>query len=362
MWYIVHREVRVLRAGLVPLVLVLLLAGSVAHADPLPVYITVSEYQTAPDSLERIELHYFPPAPIYENVYGWRIVTSAGTSWVSDSVWLDSSSYVVIDSSNTSGIFSLGDEEDYISILDWQPLLPEGISYPDESPAPPEGASVALFFMWCEDEYGARFDYYIDSVPTFGGENLHYPGCAASGYVRSGEDSLPIAGATLHFLCSDPPLFVCPDVSLKTDVVVSTDSAGAYWVDSLYALSYEVLVRADGFGSEQSVLELRGALHTTHADFYLVQTRIEAERETTSRNSLGISPNPFRQEVCIWTPAGAGNVSIWDASGRRLIQLPTGFVKWDGRDGCGRELPAGAYFLQYSAGQRSQAEKLVKVR
>jgi hypothetical protein len=69
---------------------------------------------------------------------------------------------------------------------------------------------------------------------------------------------------------------------------------------------------------------------------------------------LAVYPNPFRETARIACgPSGAGKVdlSIFDASGRRVREFPEissedVSVEWDGRDSSGRRLPPGVYFVR----------------
>jgi len=335
----------------------LLLPWAVLEADPLPVYI-INEYQTAPDSLERIEFHAFP-SPIYENLYGWRIVTRAGTAWISDSIILDSG-YVVIDSSNTSGVFDLGDEEDSVFV---EGDIYTQIVYPDPDPAPPEGASVSLFFLWCDDLDPIRLDHYIETVPTFGSPNSHYPGCQVSGSVYSANDSLPVEGASVHFRLFDLVILTSPELLLRSEAQVSTDSTGGYWVDSLYPLEYGVLVQAEGWMAQSSALQVRGALHPTHADFYLHGTEIQVEQmEPEIKDGPVVWPNPFHSSLHISSSMGTENLQIFDNEGRLCAEFPAFVAGWNGTDMAGWDLPAGTYFIRTHDGEKLKVKKVVKIR
>lgn len=326
-------------------------------ADPLPLYI-INEYQTAPDSLERIEFHWFPEFEIGRNLRGWRIVTKAGTAWVSESIFLDTG-YVVIDSSNTSGIFDLGDEEDYVSI---EGTIYDEIVYPDLDPAPPEGASVSLFFIWYSDKDRVDFDHYIDNSPTFGWAN-DYPGCRVSGNVYNADDLLPIDGANLHFRLCETPLATCPELPLKSEAQVSTDSGGSYLVDSLYPLDYSVTVRADSSIAQTTWLSMTGALYPAKADFYLEKTGMQI-RPAASRSVHGLRvwPNPFYKEVRISSPADTERLYVFDGGGRLVLELSGGLTRWGGRDSLGRDLPPGAYFIKPIGVKGLQMKKLIKLR
>jgi hypothetical protein len=110
---------------------------------------------------------------------------------------------VVIDRSNTTGVFSLGDDSDYIrlSLRDNSDFY---LRYPDNplrnrsgSWAPPPGTSASIF-QWWEWEWGIWWDeytWYVDGTPTFGAPNDDTLG-GITGYVY-GDDST-INGATVR--------------------------------------------------------------------------------------------------------------------------------------------------------------------
>jgi hypothetical protein len=65
--------------------------------------------------------------------------------------------------------------------------------------------------------------------------------------------------------------------------------------------------------------------------------------------ALDVWPNPFRLSTQIRYGAGGGlpRLSVYDVTGRTVRQLPAAHIAvWDGRDGRGRRLPAGAYFIE----------------
>jgi DNA-binding beta-propeller fold protein YncE len=83
-------------------------------------------------------------------------------------------------------------------------------------------------------------------------------------------------------------------------------------------------------------------------------------------------PNPFRSLTTIpfaLERGGEVNLSIFDATGRLVRTLlneirPAGAhrVRWDGRDGEGRALPAGLYFAKLDSGELEASTKLVLLK
>ncbi len=189
----------------ISIALVVFAAALPANPDP-PVIL--SEIETAPDSCERLELHQYtgfsPGARI--DLSGAPLVTNAGVAVIDSGVVLPADSYVVIDSTNTTGVFSLGDDSDYIRLC-----VPGGydtfrLRYPDNphwtyerSWVPPPRMSAALHTWTVWDQYFIEwrfYTWYVDTTPTFGASNDDNGG-GIRGLVLD-PDSQPIAGATVQ--------------------------------------------------------------------------------------------------------------------------------------------------------------------
>lgn len=84
------------------------------------------------------------------------------------------------------------------------------------------------------------------------------------------------------------------------------------------------------------------------------------------------SPNPFNPRVMLaWQQEVPGrvNLQIHDVQGRRLVTLSDRWYqagrhleRWDGRDGCGRDLPSGVYTVRISLGTASETRSITLVR
>jgi len=155
-------------------------------ANPTMDVIEVTEFETAPESLQRIELGAaFAHHSLPFDIGGSQIITNAGTAVVDSGVCFDANRLlVVLDSTNTTGTFSLGDDSDHISLQ-----LPESsdiatwdLHYPANphwnqggSWTPPSGASAALrqWQVYAPPPNGwVDFStWYIDLSPTFGSYN-----------------------------------------------------------------------------------------------------------------------------------------------------------------------------------------------
>lgn len=120
------------------------------------------------------------------------------------------------------------------------------------------------------------------------------------------------------------------------------------------------------------------SLHSNYVRVWLLTTIPTAIKEEKSDVPLrfsvkGGNPNPFRRSTLInYTIPSRSPVclQVYDLTGRLVrtivneVQLPGSYtVTWDGRDNLHRECPAGAYFMNMTAGTEfSQARKLLLVK
>ncbi|MEO0086389.1 MAG: hypothetical protein ABIK37_07150 [candidate division WOR-3 bacterium] len=182
-----------------------LLLPLVTAANPI-MTVVFSEVQVAPDSLERLELHPYSWAHGFPyDLGGAQVITRAGTAVVNSGVVFENeSSYVVLDRSNLTGTFSLGDTGDLVRFVLGHDLETLSVAYPgnpyrshERSFVPPAGMSAAVY-QWWEGVYPDLYDvytWYLDSTPTFGAANDDNAG-GVFGTVRD-DDSVGLAGATV---------------------------------------------------------------------------------------------------------------------------------------------------------------------
>jgi hypothetical protein len=86
----------------------------------------------------------------------------------------------------------------------------------------------------------------------------------------------------------------------------------------------------------------------------------------------GCTPNPFARGTSVnyeLAQYGPVELTVHDVSGRLVRKLESGprqrgihALRWDGTDGYGRILPAGVYFVRYSAGGTVSTGRLTLVR
>jgi len=93
---------------------------------------------------------------------------------------------------------------------------------------------------------------------------------------------------------------------------------------------------------------------------------------TDASDAVRAHPNPFRESTEVTVPDGFRNamrVEVLDAAGRRVRSLAPGSaggdaarITWDGRDGDGRAVPAGVYFVRIRSSQGEATIKVLRVR
>jgi hypothetical protein len=86
----------------------------------------------------------------------------------------------------------------------------------------------------------------------------------------------------------------------------------------------------------------------------------------------GCTPNPFAKGTSVnyeLAQYGPVDLTVHDVSGRLVRRLESGprqrgfhAARWDGTDGRGRVVPAGVYFVRYSAGGTASTGRLTLVR
>jgi hypothetical protein len=186
---------------------------AISLANPVLEIVFVEEFQTAPDSLERIELRPQLDREFPFELGGAQIITNAGTATIDSGVRFESeTSLVVVDRSNTSGTFGLGDDSDYVRLYVPGVYDTFRLRYPDNphwtyegSWAPPMDACASLYswnvYIPPYEDPVIFYTWYIDRTPTFGAGNDDYEG-GIWGRVF-GQDTQAISGATVRILSAN---------------------------------------------------------------------------------------------------------------------------------------------------------------
>ncbi|MBM3332533.1 hypothetical protein FJY68_11920 [candidate division WOR-3 bacterium] len=311
-------------------------------ANPFMEYIEVSEFQTAPQWFERIELRSVLNPDRYPfEIGGSQIVTNAGTAIVDSGVRFETwSTLVVLDSTNTGGTFSLGDDSDYIrthlsngnATFDWE------VSYPGRSWVPPRGTSASR----------AGF-YYIDVSPTFGAWNDDAGG-GIWGHVRDQDSALNSA-----------------IVRVKSTYGYGTLALGTYR-DSLYGAGYFGL-KPTGPGRFVVTVERSGYLPYTYPESIELAANegreldIHLERAGVSEEGTGSSISIGLHQLGRTLVLNSGRpgttlVSVYDDLGRLRMSERVALVVGQNELAL-PSLSSGVYFANCLFGERALNTKFV---
>ena len=338
------------------ILLCLFLFCAAAAANPVMVTF-VNEIQVAPDSLERIEIHphnWMSGYPI--DLSGWQIVTAAGTATVNDSVvCANESSYVVLDRSNTTGTFSLGDEQDSVTFLDgyghceWAIVYPPQWSSwePDRLWRPPVGMSSSMYYSVYYEwpDLVESFGCYLDSTPTFGAENDDTLGGIAGRVLDDHGYPLPNCWVLVE--------------SEYGSIYTRCDSVGRYCIRPLGPASYIVSAHGDSTW-----------LPTYYPDSVYVAPNQLRDSINLTMYPVGIAevrpvrpPVPtIRQRGSILFIAGDGpaDITLFDLSGRKEAILYEGVLNGEHRVALPRLVP-GVYFARANvAGNRITTKVVIR--
>jgi hypothetical protein len=315
---------------------------AISTANPTWEGIVVSEFETAPQWFERIELRsmLYPDRYPFE-IGGSQITTNAGTAIIDSGVCFDSwPCLVVLDSTNTTGTFSLGDDSDYIRayLSDGNDTFYWEVRYPGGSWVPPRGASASL--AGC---------YYIDLSPTFGEWNDDAGG-GIWGHVRDQDSALN--GAT---------------VRVKSAYGYGTLAVGTYR-DSLYGSGYFEL-KPTGPGRFVVTVECSGYLPYTYPEtlelavnegrqlnIYLERAGV-AEEQTNSTYVVSLHQRG-RSLVMSADRPGTALLNVHDNLGR--VRMSEKVALGSGSDELALpNLGSGVYFASCSLGERTLKTKFV---
>jgi hypothetical protein len=87
--------------------------------------------------------------------------------------------------------------------------------------------------------------------------------------------------------------------------------------------------------------------------------QVDAPEWSATIGTLHVTPNPFARETEIrysLATGGVGTIRVYDVQGRFVRSLAArggtaGGASWDGRDGSGRRVPAGVYFVRLDSSE-----------
>lgn len=301
---------------------------AVAAANPIFEF-CFSEIQTAPDSLERVEIHdYSGYLPLPLDLYGWQLVTSAGVCTVQTHVLLeDSTSYAVLDRTNLGPAFTLGDEHDSLVLRDGSGGYVTETGYPDAMTnsclAPPAGMSTSLYHAWVFGPSGWEevAGWYIDASPTFGSANDDTVG-GIRGRVTD-DWGLPVAGAWVNATGPTGRLAWC-----------GTDTAGRYTFHPTGPGVYEIGAHQTGYysGVYPESVNVGTNEWVDSINIVIVRTGIAETRATVVASGLALRG----RTLLLGAP---GRVAVLDLSGRPVVRSTARAISL-------ATLPSGVYFVR----------------
>jgi len=315
----------------------------------------INEFQVAPDSLERVELHPIDWMSLPFDLSGCRLVTSAGTAIIDTGIVIESeSSFVVLGRANVTGPFGLADDSGPIVLLE------DGNSWPLDSVfyagsrtdwpwTPPPGTSSGLH-TWMEyyPEPTRCFVWYIDSTPTFGSTNDD-TASAIRGRILD-PNSIPVPGAYVRISSSVggrttmSALWPSPGGQFE----FRCTGPGVFWVTA-WKNGY-----MPGFYPESvrvGVNQVRGGI-----DVYLVPLAVAEER------AGGASAACIRWQsgrlVLTTDRAATGVLTVNDIAGRILYRSAVAVKAGENRIAL-PALHAGVLIAEFRAGPASVRGKFV---
>ncbi len=309
-----------------------------------PIFITyINEFQTAPDSLERIELHE-TPAFGQINLGGWTIKTNAGTATINPGTILPYNGYVTIDRTNTTGIFSLDETCDSIILYDNSSLPLDWVRWP-RSPAPPYDGSSAIYRS---NTYWMEINWYIDSTPTFNGLNDDWS--SISGRVLN-QDSQPVVYAEVY---AYGPTGGCDGYSDSLgSYTVAGLGEGKYWLRAYYRYQIQ--------GHYPESVFVSYSQHITDIDIILPFIGIEEPTKSIAIAPFFSFPNPIRGNSkisLILSKKTKAIIKVYDTQGILVRILSNGMLNAGTHQfGLNLNTNPGVYFLNYQIGEQKAITK-----
>lgn len=354
-----------MRMIILTLTALFLFGTSSALSNPI-VLTLINEVQTSPDSQEGIELHWIPEPSHMQDIDldGWFVTTSVGTVCINPGVILSPTGYVVINSANTTGEFSLNDSFETIKIY-----LPDDEDYPVgwiSTFLPPEGKSAALRHESLPDpEDPGFFDqiiyFYWDSSPTLGYENddQHSSGII-EGRVLD-RNNQPISGVLIEAFFRNYG-WTAPDSLI-------TDSNGQFEFDKLTPGPYRLTAQIDTLADTIWVDLFSEETIEVSFSFPQLGIRNHPPHMTSLKRLLLFSnyPNPFNSstEIRYFLPKGGWvRLTLYNTLGQKVASLLDGFqgsgyksLYWQPKG-----LPSGVYFYRIQTQGGEITKRMILLR
>jgi hypothetical protein len=337
----------------------LLIVLLISYTYSNPIFVTlINEFQTAPDSLERIELHETPfmGGPI--DLSGWTIITSAGTATINSGTILPYDGYVIIDRTNTTGIFSLNDMQDSIILYDNMGWIYDMVSWHSlparwgHAPAPPFGGSSAIYHEnW--SAYVNPANWYIDSTPTFNQAN---------------DDWSSISGRITNQSGQPVRVEVCAN-GLSGGSADFSDSLGNYTIAGLGEGKYWLRTFSFNYpqGNYPESVSVGYNQHITGINITLPFSGIELVNKSTTSDVFFSLSNPIRDNSkisFILLEKAKAIIRVYDTQGTLVRTLFNGRLNAGTHQfGLNLNTNPGIYFLNSQIGeQKAITKKLIYLK
>jgi hypothetical protein len=329
---------------------------SLVYSNPF-IVTYINEFQTTPDSLERIELHETPSFGQID-LSGWTITTSAGTATINPGTILPYNGYVTIDNTNTTGIFSLNEVRDTINLYDNRGYWVDGVCWHSlpacwgNAPAPPFGGSSTIYHEnWAA--YENPVNWYIDSTPTFDQPN---------------DDWSSISGRVTNQSGQPVRVEVCADGPCGGSVGFS-DSLGNYTIAGLGEGKYWLTTFSFNYpqGNYPESVYVGYNQHITGINIILPFSGIEQVNKSTTPIILFSLSNPISDNSkisFILSNKAKAIIKLYDAQGTLVRILSNGILNSGSHQfGLNLNTIPGVYFLDIKIGeQKAITKKLIYLK
>lgn len=333
-------------------IIYIILFVTIINANPI-IITFINEIQTAPSNQEAIELHTTPYASPYPiDFSGWRIQSNTGFAIINQGVILPPDGFVVIDATNTTGIFNLNDTSDVVSLYNNLGFLMDRVVYPSLpaswqcGPAPPVGGSISLYRspLW-NSMYWDRINWYVDLSPSFGLPNDNWSSISGTVFNSQGQ---PVAN---RVVVADGPT---GGMHCLTDVngnyTIAGLGEGKYWITIWNTYNQQA-------GNYHDSVYVAYNQNVTGINITIPLTSIEQENIHLIQDKLSSIPNPIKSNTIISLPLEKNTVlKIYDASGKliKAIYNNQGKIKMS--------FNPGIYFLKINAGNEILTRKIISVK
>ncbi|MEO0091113.1 MAG: T9SS type A sorting domain-containing protein [candidate division WOR-3 bacterium] len=333
-------------------VICLILCVTIINANPI-IITFINEIQTAPDNQEAIELHITPYGNSYPiDISGWRIQSNAGFAIINQGVTIPPDGFVVIDATNTTGIFNLNDTADVVSLYNNQGFLMDRVVYPSfpaswqGGPAPPVGSSISLYRspVW-SSIYWDRVNWYVDLSPSLGLPNDNWSSISGTIFNSQGQ---PMSNRIV--IANGPTGGMNCLTDANGNYTIAGLGEGKYWITIWNTYNQQA-------GNYYDSVYVGYNQNVTGVNIIIPMTNIEQENIHLIQENLLSMPNPIKNNTAISLSLEKNTVlKIYDASGKlvKAVHNNQGPIKLS--------FNSGIYFLKINLGNETLTRKIISVK